>query len=76
MSRAKFEEWCKQERGMLCNDETQALMLSAWLAGRESMRDEAAKVCEDQAYLATEFDLKDEARWLDASAGYIRKIEP
>ena len=45
MSRAKFEEWAEKEMWTLFwDDEVKDALLSAWLAGRESMRDEAAQI--------------------------------
>lgn len=72
MSRAKFEEWCKSRK-----IETDSLIGAAyyelWLAGRESMRDEAAAKCANESVC---YDTDHEWNVRCAAAEEIKAIEP
>lgn len=62
-SREKFEAWAVYEKGgdTIKDDDGNYLFpetevwYEGWLAGRESMRDEAAQLVEDRAFIAMEF---------------------
>lgn len=87
MSRAAFEKW-QQKRFPLNEDDLNSDFIEnalheAWLAGRESMRDEAVKVCElielgaDTSWRLN-YDPEDQGRSNGACecAFDIRKIAP
>ena len=88
MSRAKFEEWLNKPCSAIEDpvawvvSDVDSIAYQAWLAGRESMRDEAAKSCEDKAdriypegKRSNQVD-RHVADVLDRHADEIRKIAP
>ena len=73
-SREKFEAWHTQfpeEKSRQLNDVDFAYQ--CWLAGRESMRDEAAQVCEDTAEDGSDSDGYHTAY---SCAPQIKEIQP
>lgn len=80
MSRAKFEEWARSKGYDLdkLEEEFESLLTCAahegWLAGRESMMDEAADKCKE----SQKGDGRAQARYVTAGniSDAIRKIEP
>lgn len=91
MSRDKFEEWLKsfpiepdlRMNGNLYRNKHVQSRYIGWLAGRESMRDEAAILCEGRAvihydYLSDECTSPQEISDLESHecAAAIRQIEP
>lgn len=78
MSRAKFEEWARSKGYDLdkWEEEFESFLTVAahegWLAGRESMRDEAAAIVANDAYAITFQTL---GQYRNASIAAIRSIE-
>ena len=73
-SRAKFEEWWKNADRQTIDDlySPSEIAEAAWLAGCESMRDEAARIVSNDAYAIT---FQTQGKYRGAVVEAIRKID-
>lgn len=87
MSRAEFEEWLSSQEALIASHNRISFAHAAWLAGRESMRDEAAafltpnrpRSCDcDICDCQNSGDLQDVTSWDSdmRAANAIKAIEP